>query len=61
MKRARDTGQKKSAPAKSARQYFSQECERQVLHFIQSPFAWGFWLIEQRIAALDDEIERRRS
>jgi hypothetical protein len=33
----------------------------QILRAIQSPFGWVFWLIEQRIAALDVEIERRRA
>lgn len=33
----------------------------QILRVIQWPFASAFWAIEQRIAALDVEIERRRS
>ena len=31
------------------------------LRILQWPFAWGFWLLEQKIAALELEIERRRS
>jgi hypothetical protein len=36
-------------------------CFVRVLRILQQPFAWAFWLIEQRIAKIDVEIERRRS
>ena len=36
-------------------------CFMRFLQILQSPFAWGFWLIEKKIAALDVEIERRQS
>jgi hypothetical protein len=32
-----------------------------ILRFVQAPSRWFFWLIEQRIARLEDEIERRKS
>lgn len=28
---------------------------------VQWPLAWGFWVIEKKIGALDIEIERRLS
>jgi hypothetical protein len=32
-----------------------------LLRILQAPFGAVFWFIEQRIARLSDEIERRRS
>jgi hypothetical protein len=31
------------------------------LRILQWPFAWGFWVIEKKIGALDVETERRQS
>ena len=33
----------------------------QLLRIVQAPAAWLFWTLEQRIAKIDIEIERRRS
>jgi len=35
--------------------------EIKFLRFVQWPFGWVFWLIEQRIARIDVENERRRT
>jgi hypothetical protein len=32
-----------------------------LLSFLQAPFAWIFWALEKRIAALDIQIEKLRS
>ena len=32
--------------------------EIRCLRFVQTPFSWVFWALEQPIARLDDEIER---
>jgi hypothetical protein len=32
-----------------------------ILRLIQRPVGWLFWLIEQRIARIADELERRRT
>jgi hypothetical protein len=39
--------------------YIRRAC--QFLRAFQRPFGWLFWALEQRIAELDVEIERRRS
>jgi hypothetical protein len=36
-------------------------CAVLLLRFLQRPFAWVFWTLEQRIARLVDEIERVRT
>ena len=63
----------KRAPAKSAfpklrlaqnksRSGIAQaRCFMRFLRIVQSPFNWAFWLLEQRIAKIDVEMERRQS
>ena len=45
---------------------FGRHCEGmraeiRALRWIQRPIGWAFWLLEQRIARLVDELERRRA
>jgi hypothetical protein len=35
--------------------------EIRCLRFVQTPFSWVFWLLEQRISRIADEIERVQS
>lgn len=35
--------------------------EIRCLRFVQIPFSWVFWLLEQRIGRIADELERART
>ncbi len=48
---------RKRAPAKSALRNTELLAAYRVLAILQAPFAFGFWLIEQRKARLQDQIE----
>jgi hypothetical protein len=62
----------KRAPAKSAfpklrlaqnksRSGIAQaRCFMRFLRIVQSPFNWAFWLIEQRIARIEDKLSREK-
>ena len=56
---------KENAPAKGRSSKLTAMsalgCACQFLRAFQRPFGWVFWALEQRIAALDVEIERERS
>jgi hypothetical protein len=43
--------------ARSSKPQLARAC--QLLRAFQRPFGWVFWALEQRIAELDVEIERR--
>jgi len=51
----------KRAPAKSALELIELRLEYWLLDFLQVPFAYVFWLIEQRKSRLNDRLENVRS
>ena len=59
MNRAAPPKQKR-APAKSALRIAELMRAYRLLAFLQAPFAFAFWHIEQRKARLQDRIENER-
>jgi hypothetical protein len=52
---------KKRGPTKTALQTFKLPLRYHALSFVQFPFAWVFWLIEQRKSRIHDGLANERS
>jgi hypothetical protein len=55
------TPKAKRGLCRTALQVFEWQLEYHVLDSLQAPFAYAFWLIEQRKARLQDRLENERS